>query len=411
MKKYGKLGLTVLSSIIIIGSFYTYQAFAGSSTPDYTIETRSGDESYIEDMVLFGNISNEEKMYWDFLQISHEGTKSTEDFTLGERLDSLYAYNPGIQYLYHQHKDFLLDKSMSANLYSEDDESIAYANVYMDNYELPYEQLEIAVLDKESGDEDSILVDIPEYDRYDSLYIEEVQKSGNEVILFTMNLLINTYEGEMHVYRVNVENGEVKDQIIHSETSEMGQDAYSSILINSLDSSHDMEPESYMIYERSPNDLEDTDAANKAIFAYSIASGELKELAIPNELKAIAPHQGIKVQGSSIYYTNIKEDGFEITRFDIEANEVADTQTIGLPSEVMQYFLPTAEENYCLTYIEDNTIYYISAIENAMGKNVAIVAGDLETGQVMYDGKLTKDSNMSESFKDNSLYIESVIFH
>lgn len=410
MKNYGKLGLVGLFSLVVIGGYYTTNALAETSSPEYIIKTRSGDEAYIENMFLFGNVSNEENAYWDYVQMSTQGTKAMEGFSFNEQLDNVHALSLEIQQLYHNYPSFLRGKSMNSNLYYEDEASLVYADTFIDNYDWPYKQIEVAVLDKASEKEKQFLVDIPEYDRYEGMYIEDIQKNGDEVVLSTTNYFTDPQQAERHVYRVNLETKEmVEDHIVQPAVAETGAD-YTSILINTLTNPHSMKSERYLVYQSSLKDEQEAATENKVLLAYDTVSGEWDELAVPEELKEIAPHQGIKVHDSSVYFTHTLEDGFEVTHFDIEKNTVVKTAFIALPGEVMQHFRETLESNHYLTHIEGNIIYYISSEKEGLGKNVAIVAGDLETGRVLYDGFVVNGPDMGESFKDNLLYVEGVVF-
>lgn len=413
MKKYWRIMTLVLFSIIVISGFYTQKSLANASSPEYTIETRSGDTSYIENILLSGNVNNEENIYWDFVQISTEGTKASEDFSFNEQLDVIYNYSPEIQKMYHEYPGFLRDKSMSANLYYEDEASIVFVDTYREDYNLSYEQMEIALLDKKTNDETRMIVDIPEYEKYDDIYIENVQKSGEEVIIFTVNYFDDQPYAELHVYRVDVATETViEDQIIQPAAGEAGAE-YSSILLNTYTGPYSSQEEQYMIYESSLKDEQDIGTDEILLSAYDTASGNLKELTIPTELKELPLYPAMTVHESSIYYTNAVENGFEVSRFDIEANEVAETQFISLPSDVMTNFISQTyyEEEAFTTYIDENVIYYVSAVKENSGQDIAIVAAEFNTGQVLYDGKIIDAPEMNESFKDNLLTIDWIYFN
>lgn len=414
MKKYWKVITLVLFSVIIISGFYVQKALASTSSPEYMIETRSGDTSYIENIVLSGSVNNEENMYWwDYAQISTEGTKTSEDFSFNEQLDDIYNYSPELQKMYHEYPGFLRDKSMSANLYYEDEAAIVFVDTYIEDYQLPYEQMEIALLDKKSNDETQIMIDIPEYEKYDDLYIENVQKSGEEVIIFTVNYFNDQQYAELHAYRVDVATETViEDQIIQPATGEVGVD-YSSILLNTYTGPYSSKAERYMIYESNPKDEQDVETDKILMSAYDTTTGNLNELTIPNELQELPLFPAMTVHDSSIYYTNAVENGFEVSRFDIEANEVAETQFVSLPSEVMTNFTSQSyyEESRFITYIDENLIYYVSTSKENSGKDIAIVVADFNTGNVLYDGKIIDAPEMNETFKDNSVSIDWIRFN
>ena len=413
MKKYWKLMALGIFSVATVGFLYIATAVSGEDAPVYTIETRSGDAAYIEKLALSGESSPEYAQYWEPLEITHEGTKGKSDYSLKEKLDSIAMMDPYTQKLYREHPDFLRNKTWGSGSYFEDEKEIIYADLYIENF-TRFDGFEIAVLDKETNDEKEYTVELPEYTRYDNLYIIEIQKINNELILFTTNYINGKTDlyspiTELHAYRIDLKNQVVVEDTIIQPTSDQTTDYSTGIIYTDKAT-----PEKYVVFESSPTVQSEEeeimlDPETVSILAYDVATNEVKTLSVPGELKELQSYEAVVVQDSYIYYTRMEETGFNVSRFNIETDTVDHTQMIELPREVMSNFT-SDQSGGVVTHIDENIVYYVSTIKNLTGQTVSIVAADLETGQVVYDGTVENSEDMNESFKDNVLSIYDVYF-
>lgn len=412
MKKYGKLIALGVFSLVCVGYFFITTAVSGDDAPEYTIETRSGDAAYIEKMVLSGGSSSEDAFYWEPIEISLDGTKGQKDYSLKEQLDSVLMMDTYIQKMYREHSDFLRNKTWSSSSYFENEEEVIYADVYIKDY-TTFEEFELAVLDKQMNDQEEYHIEIPDHDKYDSLYIDEVQKMNDELILFTTNYMKGKTDlyspiTEVHAYRVDLEKQVVlEDTVVQPETDKTAD--YSTGKLNRKEAV----PERFVVFESLPTTQSEEevviDPETISVLAYDVAANEVKTLSVPNELKELPSYEAAIVQDSYIYYTVIEENGFNTSRFNIETDTVDQTQLIELPSEVMVNFSED-QSGGVLTHIDGNTVYYINTVEYSPDQNISIVAADLKTGQVLYDGTVENGEDMGETFKDNTLSINSMSF-
>ena len=414
MKKYWKLMALGVFSVATVGCFYIATAVSGEAAPEYTIETRSGDAAYIGKLVLSGESSPEYAQYWEPIEISLDGTKGKKDYSLKEQLDSVAMMDPYTQKMYREHSDFLRNKTWGSGSYFEDEKEVVYADLYIEN-DTRFDGFEIAVLNKETNDQKEYTVALPEYDRYENLHVNEIQKINNELVLFTTNYI----DGEMdlyspitesHAYRIDLENQVVLEDTIIQSASDQTTDYSTGIIYTDK-----AMPEKFVVFESflaSQSEEEEAmavDPETLSVLAYDVAAGEVKTLSVSNELKELPSYEAVVVQGSYIYYTMIEENGFNISRFNIETDTVDQTQLIELPSEVMVNF-SSAQSGGTVTHIDGNMVYYVSTIKDLTEQTVSIVAADLETGQVLYDGTVENGENMNEAFKENVLSIYDVYF-
>lgn len=413
MKKYWKLMALGIFSVATVGFLYIATAVSGEDAPDYTIETRSGDAAYIEKLVLSGESSPEYAQYWAPIEISLDGTKGKKDYSLKEQLDSVTMMDPYTQKMYREHSDFLRNKTWGSGSYFEDEKEIVYADLYIENY-TRFDGFEIAVLNKETNDQKEYTVALPEYDRYENLHVNEIQKINNELVLFTTNYI----DGEMdhyspitesHAYRIDLENQVVLEDTIIQPASDQITDYSTGIIYTDKAT-----PEKFVVFESSPTVQSEEeeimlDPETVSILAYDVATNEVKTLSVPTELKELQSYEAVEVLDSYIYYTKMEETGFNVSRFNIESDTVDHTQMIELPREVMANFT-SDQSGGVVTHIDGNIGYYVSTIKNLTGQTVSIVAADLETGQVVYDGTVENSEDMNESFKENVLSIYDVYF-
>lgn len=428
MKKYWKLITLIVFSGISISTFYLITVSAENSYPQYTIETRSGDKEVIKDLVLAASSFDENSDYGDMFQIDAEGTIGSKDVPFAEQLDMMYQHDLSTQKLYRNYRSFFRDKAWNMFQYHEDEDFISYANnlfTMVDDYDEIHDKLEIAVLDKKTEQETAFEVEVPDYENYDSFYVEDVQKSGNILHVFTTNYIEGETElyqpiTELHVYKIDLDSQKIVEDLILAPSSDDDMD-YTSYIVNTGSTNSEMTPEPYIIISSNPTVQPETTESGVEInpeditmMAYNVETSEVTELAVPNEFKGWSESMYplvTNVQDEYIYYTTLKENGFEMNRFNIEENAMEQAQLIELPSEVMENFL-TNPEGYAtpLVSIKGNQICYVSTLKDKAGHDVGIVVADLESGQVLYDGTIENSEKMNDVFKDITLTIDSFAF-
>ncbi|MER2110802.1 MAG: hypothetical protein ABS889_07660 [Desemzia incerta] len=428
MKKYWKLIILIVFSVISISTFYLVTVSAENSYPQYSIETRSGDEAVIKDLVLAASTFDENSDYGDMFQIRAEGTIGNKDVPFAEQLDMIYQHDLSTQKLYRNNRAFFRDKAWDMFQYYEDKDSIIYANnlfTLVEDYDESHEKLEVAVLNKKTEQETTFEVKVPDYENYDSFYVEDVQKSGNILHVFTTNYIEGETElyqpiTELHVYKIDLDSQKIVEDLILAPSSDDDMD-YTSYIVNIGSTNSEMTPEPYIIISSNPTVQPETTESGVEInpeditmMAYNVETSEVTELAVPNEFKGWSESMYplvTNVQDEYIYYTTLKENGFEMNRFNIEENTMEQAQLIELPSEVMENFL-TNPEGYAtpLVSIKGNQICYVSTLKDKAGHDVGIVVADLESGQVLYDGTIKNSEKMNDVFKDVTLTIDTFAF-
>ncbi|MER2295105.1 MAG: hypothetical protein ABS913_07270 [Desemzia incerta] len=429
MKKYWKLITLIVFSVISISTFYLVTVSAENSYPQYSIETRSGDEAVIEDLVLAVSTFDENSDYGDMFQIRAEGTIGNKDVPFTQQLDMTHQHDFSVQKLYREHRGFFREKTWNMFQYHEDEDFITYANNFytvVDDYEEIHDKLEIAVLDKKTEEETNFEVEVPDYENYDSFYVEDVQKSGNILHVFTINYIAGETElyqpiSELHVYKIDLDSQKMVEDLIMAPPSSDDDTDYTSYIVNIGSTNNEMTPEPYIIISSNPTvQPENTESGVEinpediTMMAYNVETSEVTELAVPNEFKGWSESMYplvTNVQDEYIYYTTLKENGFEMNRFNIEENTMEQAQLIELPSEVMENFL-TNPEGYAtpLVSIKGNQICYVSTLKDKAGHDVGIVVADLESGQVLYDGTIKDSEKMNDVFKDVTLTIDTFAF-
>lgn len=413
MKKYGKMIILILFSGIIIGSFYIKAATAENLGSEYTIETHSGDEKYIEELTLFGGSNNENTFHWEYVEIGLNQTKTSTDLSYGEQLDGLLALVPEMQKMYQEQRGFMRDKDHISSNYYEDENTLTYAEMHGEEYSGPINQIRIAVLDKATNQEEEYIVDIPQSDKdgyaYKDgyTYIEDIQKNNDEWILFIQNYLEVGFDqpvpvSEMNAYHIDLETKSVvKVQKIQSAAEKApGAPLYSTNLLNHLTSKNDLLPERFLVFSSYPTpklEGQTSGVEETSLLAYDMDSNEIKELAVPNELKQLASYPGIAIHESLVYFTQPTEEGFEVSLFNLETNRVEKNHHIRVSSEMIEYFIEQRGADGFLNHIDGNKIYYVSSNNYTPGQAVAIVVADLTTGQVLYEGTVEETSNNNET--------------
>src|SRR5699024_10036673 len=108
MQKYWKTISMMIVMVLGIGTFYIHKAVTASQYPDCTIETVSGDEAEIDNIVLQGRYKRdtiEEMVY-----ITPDGTKYLSEYPYWKQLDMERGL-PLFQRLESEYRGFMREKT------------------------------------------------------------------------------------------------------------------------------------------------------------------------------------------------------------------------------------------------------------------------------------------------------------
>jgi glutaredoxin-related protein len=126
MTKYWKSISIAVITVAAIGFFYIQSTLAGTNYPEFGIETLSGNEEAVEDLILDGDY-REGNIKGDNFQITAEGTQYNGELSYFDRLDRDYRF-PEMNQLQENYKDFMRGKQSMFQL-AENERYLVYANI------------------------------------------------------------------------------------------------------------------------------------------------------------------------------------------------------------------------------------------------------------------------------------------
>ena len=187
MKRYWKLVILSIITVIVIGTFYISAGSAEKTDLTIEFEKVSGNEEELKDLIFYGEylVGN---MYQS-LQITTEETIRRNDISFIDQLSPQYDA-PIFQKLIKNHKRFMRGKRLSPSSYYEDEHVLVYANFKGDFDRGPNRNVdfEIEILDKKTNESISFSADVPFLEKYEWLNIEEVQVVHDELKLVVQGL-------------------------------------------------------------------------------------------------------------------------------------------------------------------------------------------------------------------------------
>jgi len=386
MIRYWKIISVTALIALIIGIFYIQSAFATNNLPEFAIETTSGNEEEVNRLKLHANYVDSDSR--QPLEITTEDTTYMKDLSFIDLLSNFH-HDPKMKQLQEDYRNFLRGKEKTATSYFENEKMLVYAgplNQNMNNF-----ILDIEVLDKHSEEVSSFQIKLPEQNNNDFMSIEEVQAANEELKVFTRKRNDNgqTY----HVYHIDLESQQLVD---NKEIASTSQDGYIS-MINAYD---DIGPKQYIVIEIQMRNVQQTDGEyvqehlGTELIAYHVETGEQKKLALPNELQELIQNSSVTgttfITESLIYFSDVTENGLTVTTYNMDTEQVENSQTVELPNN-----------NISRQYLKDGKAYLISQTEEEMEQQPGLMIVDLNSGEMLYEGqiKMTTPGTEKEMFR------------
>ena len=404
MKRYWKLMILSLITIIVIGTFYISAGWAEKTDLTIEFEKVNGNEEELKDLTFYGEylVGN---MYQS-LQFTTEETFNRNDISFIEQLSPEYN-SPIFQKLIKNHKRFMRGKELSPSYYYEDENVLVYASFKGDFDPSPNRDVDfdIEVLDKKTEETTSFKSDVPFLEKYEWLNIDDVQVVHDELKLVVQGHGMKDGTDDFRVYTFDM-----KEQLLVGNeqiaTADSKENARTDIrVLNELYST--IQPQKFYVIHKETYEAQNTRIEGNAVtyedepkvvanevFVYNIENNESKQLEIPNEM-AESIYRASILQ-SSMYTFTQSDNTIEVNHYDFEKEEWAEKQTFH--SEQAK-----TSDNEPFVQLMNGKIYIISSTNNGY----TLLIGDLNTGESLYEGKL-QVKNQKEDPQRYQLYFNDI---
>lgn len=388
MKRYWKLMTLTVFIVVIIGTLFIQASLAKSSLPEFIIEHKNGNPAEVNPLTIIGDYVTDETTYIH-TEISDEGTSYRYN-------ESSYLYvlkddylQPEMKRLQKDYRNFIRGKhDEHIDSFFEDEKILAYAKLKSEYLSARDGQWKysfvVNVLDKKTKKSTTFELTIPEDEKYNYLSIQGIQFINDELKIMTVNDLINDNvhfsQEEIHIYTVNLETEKVmSDDVIDVEDNELANNQWFSIY--RMNKGGDIGPNKYFVvsvdkYEETVvEDSYDHQVVDNQLMIYNLETNEQENFKLPKEYEEETYPE--LLSGSIVYFSTGEDDEIEIIGYDLESQQIETEQRFEMPN-IGEYLFGQ------FSLINDK-VYIVQQLYEGKA-DATIVIGDIQTGEILYEG-------------------------
>lgn len=372
MKRYISSIIIVAVTVISLGGYYIYHAVSASPLPQLKIIKESGSEKEIKDLMISGNYYkgpiNEN------FDLSSMGITYYSERSYFERINN---DSKRLQELKKQYRSFMRGKY---HIDFEDKDLLVYTD-----FQSTYNQqgpLSISILNKQTKQESTFKIDIPNADHFGSVSVQEVIRQDDKLKIITdYDRLSDTSKNynELHLYSIDMKSKKIiKDDIIDRPTEEQlnVETRYQHISSNDPYKPSDQ----YYVFQKDlvkPSETDEERVVKRELFAYNLKTNQTVEIKIPKRLKNADVYLNL---GSSVYFTMLNNQEVKVAKFNIETQKVT--------SEYSQKFSNSNNEKL-YKIVDDKLILFKPSIDENKKGTLSVI--DINSGKSVFEGKIIVD--------------------
>lgn len=373
MRKYWK---TLVISLVIITIMTTFYIYPNVSTAhlSYKIETIQGNHKELDDIAFNLRYEGGDLP----IQISKTGVKQLKRKSIfGLNRHSYYTV---LNNYLKQYRSFMRGKALNPVLYHEDPQHVTYADVVTENGMLTVTSKPVALtidsLNKVTNARSTFTIDAPQkMFNYSDMNVYDVNRNGENIQLYVY-AYHNNSGGELHLYTIDEQKKTVvQDTLIAKSVQE---EDFTSHISPMTGQARTIQGDSHYVYsaERVSNQG-DGQTISRKIHFYNVRTKEDKVLTVPSKLQT----NDIQLNDTSITFAMLSMTGLEVVRYDFineQWNKPLNLNNIN-SSNIRSYI------------ILNNKIY----VSMRTDEGSSIVIFNLQTGDLLYEGKITGDNKKS----------------
>lgn len=277
MKKYWKFTAIIAVIVLSLGTFFVTSATSATEyPPEFVIKTTSGgDESEVKPLVLDGSYADTSSM--NYVNTNLKITANGSNYNKHSFLDQIIGQPPTfIKDLQEEYRSFMRGKSAWTDLFVENEEVLAYADV---NYKRGGSStFTVSVLNKKDETSENFTMKVPESEKLSHIYVEDVQLVGNELNLVTQNYRYDDFSnGEKHMYTIDLSSQTITNHEAIVEVPKGQNDTYFDVQL--IKTSPTNANEYLILMKKEIQLIEDSESIreeviNKEFISYNMATKE-----------------------------------------------------------------------------------------------------------------------------------------
>lgn len=403
MKKYWKFAMFLGIIVIGLGAFYTYAAATKGNYPQFKLETQSGDEKLADAISLGGNYTKASLS--EELIVSGKGT-TYEHEKWGTQQNLEYPIQSELRRLSKEHRKFMRGKQDLSTLY-DDKNKLVYAEY---NWEKK-DGFKISVLEKATEKITDFKVSLPNQEKYNYLYIQDIQLINNKLKIITLNDIYvkDRNSKEALIYTIDLDSKKMIDDERVLETIETNNENISTEIFMAQE--YDvLKPMRYLLYTVQPlNSVEKngewtTEVISTTYTLYDLETEKKEVIKLPDALNNESVAQWI--DGNIAYFTKWNKDGKEIIPYDLEKREVKESFIVKYPNvKHMENEVYMTAANGKLYF---NTSSYIGEKKKLDQPKALVWITDNKTGKKLYEGAVL-DKKKTDQTDDGEVTFYNLI--
>lgn len=396
MKRYWKILMLSLVTVIVIGAFYINSSLASENIV-VGIEKVSGNEEEVENIMINGDFGGNNIHH--SLLISKDETINLSNQSFIQQLTRTSTV-PAFNQLKEKYSHFMRGKKYLSNSLYADENFVVYVNVEGNGNGNVSKKMyfEIEILDVKTDKTTSMELDVPNNDNYHWVEVMDVQLFNNEIKVIARGFRAEGGE-DLKAYTIDLDKKAVSDETIYE--SPKIENGWSDLRV--VDEYYSVEPKKYLLFQvyahEEPVYEEAVETGEPKIIAdeimvYNIETNQLKKLEISPEERGYGIDT-YTLYNNTVYIPNPTLNGIEVKQYNIENDSWGEKQLFKVEHD--------KGEHEPFIKLQNGKIYIISSVD---GK-YPLVISDLNTGQSLYEGKLVV-KNQKDQHEDYKLYIYEI---
>ncbi|WP_017379439.1 hypothetical protein [Paenisporosarcina sp. TG-14] len=398
MRKYWKFTAIIAVIVLSIGAFYVNSAMSATQYPKFVIKEQSGNVEEIKSLELEGGYHEGNSMSYTntHFKISSDGSEYRDGSSLIDQL--MGQPTPIIKELQEKYRDFMRGKGQNMDSFFENDQFLAFADV---KYKLGVSESSdfkfvISILDKNNGNTTSYNIKVPDSSVVNHIFVEDLQVVDNELKMITSNTIRENekYYNEKHIYTLSISNGNLSSNEVIFSIPESQEELQSDAQLIQTDPKQTNEHLVFLKTESKFIEQEESariDVLSKKLVSYNLKTKEINTIELPENLK---DKQVSFFDGSTIYFTEFREQKLVVSPLIIENNQAGSEFTIQLSNA-------SSNEQPPIILVKESKLYAVNQISKTKS-SVAVV--NVKTGETLYEGEVVR-KNTPESMEEFELYI------
>lgn len=369
MRKYWKLLLIAVIIVTTISAHYIQVANAAKQNYDVTFEKISGDDQYLDPLLIEANYQNGYEYSSVFI--------TKDETTLLQRAN--YQQIPlTFQQLIDKHKKFMRGKIYNANSYYEDEAKLIYIEEPDLGWGLEKGDIltyNIDVLNKKENTSVTFSVQSKLNRQANWISIGNIAVVNNELKLITNHTQRNIDE-EVHLIIIDINKQQLLSDTILETNSSTDTTRTSVQFYNDY---YNLAQEKYVVYSINTFDIKEEEhkLASKQLKVLNSETNEISPVDLPEGVGLNVENGG--VDNNYFIFLTRKDTGLMLYRYNIGQQQWQEPISVPYSLNVVD------KDSYRVQALNDK-LYLMNEVE----KGFSLQIFDIEDGKTLYEGVISK---------------------